>query len=206
MTLDEQIARTIAMLPKERKRFIVVPKKPRPKGGKARHAAKGTGPGLRGGHGKRVEWRESRFGWDALLLDSRGHSLNAINYGLPNAPTAAQKRTAERLLLKPVGGKKRHGLGMGDSMKWVHEGPFGVDRVEWWTLPGHPVGVTRSLRKMYTVAYVATGEVAGTSSAYQRFKTLAEAKKVAARTDAPNSFGSGGGKKRHAKPHRKAKR
>lgn len=121
MTLDEQIKLALAALPKERKRFIVVPKRPKAKGGGKRRMPKrygpGSGPGPRGGHGRRVGWQHSRLGWDALLWDSHGHVLNAINYGLPNPPTEGQKREAERLLLSSVnprsplnrrgGGKRR---------------------------------------------------------------------------------------------------
>ncbi len=117
MGLKEQIDLVIKSLPSRPKHFIVRPAKPKRAGGKARHLA-----------GKHVEWKHSRFGWDALLWDKHGHVLNAINYGLPEPPTEGQKREAERLLLSSVdpksplnrrgggkrrspraGGKARHG-------------------------------------------------------------------------------------------------
>lgn len=59
--------------------------------------------------GARVSWVQSRFGWDALLLDRKGRSINAINYGLPNPPTAEQKRAAQMLFSAGhQSGKKRH--------------------------------------------------------------------------------------------------
>jgi len=62
---------------------------------------------------------------------------------------------------------------------WTHEGPHGVDGVEWWTRAGQPVGVTRTSGGPYTVAYVAGGEPVGQSnspaSTYRQFSTLAEA-------------------------------
>ena len=111
--LETQIDLAIRTLPSKPKHFIVRPA--RPKGGKARHSG-----------GKHVEWKHTRFGWDALLWDKHGHVLNAINYGLPSPPTPGQKREAERLLLSSVdprsplnrraggkgrkrGGKARHG-------------------------------------------------------------------------------------------------
>lgn len=34
-----------------------------------------------------VYWVKSRFGWDAVLLNSRRESINVVNYGLTHAPT-----------------------------------------------------------------------------------------------------------------------
>ena len=46
-----------------------------------------------------VTWRQSRYGWDALLTDPNGHVLDRLDYGLPQPPTPRQQRAAERRLL-----------------------------------------------------------------------------------------------------------
>lgn len=43
---------------------------------------------------KTVRWMWSRFGWDAVLYNLRGRSVNAINYGLQHEPTAEDKAEA----------------------------------------------------------------------------------------------------------------
>jgi hypothetical protein len=52
-----------------------------------------------------VKWIHGTHGYDAVLLDSRGRSINAINYGLPESPTAAQKSEAHLRLCRPVRSK-----------------------------------------------------------------------------------------------------
>jgi hypothetical protein len=51
--------------------------------------------------GFKVKWQRNKWGYeDAVLYDSRGHSINAINF--PGGfPTAKEKKRAERVLLKP---------------------------------------------------------------------------------------------------------
>jgi len=76
----------------DRATYALVGKKPA--GGKRRHGVKYSKHGRR--TGRTVRWIKGKFGWDAVLFDSHGHSINSINYGLPNPPTAAQKREAVR--------------------------------------------------------------------------------------------------------------
>lgn len=45
-----------------------------------------------------VKWVKGKHGYDAVKYDSRGRSVNVINYGLKKPPTAKQRATARAAL------------------------------------------------------------------------------------------------------------
>ena len=50
----------------------------------------------------KVKWQTNKWGTkDAVLYDSRGHSINAMNYPKGFVLTAAEKKRAEHKLLAP---------------------------------------------------------------------------------------------------------
>lgn len=55
-----------------------------------------------------VWWVNSRFGWDAVLLNSRKQSVNAINYGLKVRPTTVETDDAVARLVTAAPSKRKH--------------------------------------------------------------------------------------------------
>jgi hypothetical protein len=84
MTLDEQIKQALAALPKERKRFIVVPKRPKAKGGKRRSA----GPSIivlkRTGNAPWYIWRAENA-WLRIIIQRVNFSDTGYSWEIVSA-------------------------------------------------------------------------------------------------------------------------
>lgn len=68
---------------------------------------------------------------------------------------------------------------------WKHEGPDGPDLVEWWTMTGAPIGVTRQRDGEYVTAYVDDGTPSpACSDGRTSYPQLDEAQRAANATSA----------------------